>query len=311
MKRSTVVKWGNLWVGILVSIAIAALLYSSFRGGGTSVFEPKDNLVTYLRNVNGLVPGAPVWLGGVEVGNVKSVKFVNLDEQRRIRVEVTVKKSVWEFVTEGTTIQLGTIGVLGDKYVEVIPGPKENPILESGAEVPPAEESGLASTLEKAPSITASLDTMLINLKDVTEALNSPDNTAGRLFTDTSLYTQMLVALEQTSVLLKRLNANQQKILDQLGNTLANTASLTSKMDNGDGSLGQMVNDKELYVNLSRSSAQLDTILAKLNRGDGAAGALLNDAQLYEDVRNLIERVNNLITDIEKNPRKYFKFSIF
>jgi phospholipid/cholesterol/gamma-HCH transport system substrate-binding protein len=311
MKRSTIVKWGNLWVGILVSIAIAALLYSSFRGGGTSVFEPKDNLVTYLRNVNGLVPGAPVWLGGVEVGNVKSVKFVNLDERRRIRVEVTIKKSVWEFVTEGTTIQLGTIGVLGDKYVEVIPGPKENPILESGTEVPPAEESGLASTLERAPAITASLDTILTNLKDVTKALSSPDNTAGRLISDTILYARMVTALEQTSKVLKTLNANQQKILDDLGRTLDNAASLTSKMDNGDGSLAQMVNDKQLYTNLLNSSAQLDTILEKLDRGEGFAAALINDAQLGEDIRILITRVNNLVADIEKNPRKYFKFSIF
>jgi hypothetical protein len=38
---------------------------------------------------------------------------------------------------------------------------------------------------------------------------------------------------------------------------------------------------------------------------------LINDAQLYEEIRNLVVRINNLVADIEENPRKYFKFSVF
>jgi phospholipid/cholesterol/gamma-HCH transport system substrate-binding protein len=82
-------------------------------------------------------------------------------------------------------------------------------------------------------------------------------------------------------------------------------------VDDGEGSLGKLVNEEQLYNNMVRSTGRLDSILAKIDRGEGTAGALVNDAQLYEDVRNLMVRVQNLVADIEANPRKYFKFSVF
>ena len=78
MKKSTSVKWGNLKVGILITVAVVALFWASLSGGGTSIFDSKSNFVCYFKNVNGMVKGSPVWMSGVEVGNVKSISFVNL-----------------------------------------------------------------------------------------------------------------------------------------------------------------------------------------------------------------------------------------
>ncbi|UCG62529.1 MAG: MCE family protein, partial [Candidatus Zixiibacteriota bacterium] len=122
MKRTTVVKWGNLKVGALLTVVIAIMFWASFSGGGTSIFDPKGKFVCYFRNVNGLVRGSPVWMSGVEVGNVQSVDFVNIDSLRQVKVVCRVKKSVWDKLTKDARVQLGTIGFLGDKYVEIIPG---------------------------------------------------------------------------------------------------------------------------------------------------------------------------------------------
>ena len=97
----------------------------------------------------------------------------------------------------------------------------------------------------------------------------------------------------------------------QLGDQLAHTEAITGKLDSGHGSLGQLINDKAVYSNLSQATARLDSILGKIERGDGSAGALVNDTRLYDDIRELVARVNNLVTDMEKNPKKYFRFTIF
>ena len=311
MKRSGRIKWGNMWVGIIITFAIAMLLYSSFRGGGTSIFETKDNLTCYFANVNGLVKGAPVWLGGVEVGNVKSVKFVNLSAQRRIKAEISVKKSVWEFITTDSKVKLGTIGLLGDKYVEVIPGTKGLPIKAPGTEIEVLDAAGLDAMVAKAPSITGSVDTLLANMKDISRRIADGEGTVGKFVTDTALYDNLVKALNQTTDLMADIQKNQKKILAELGNTLENSTRLTARIDSGQGSLGKMINDEELYNNLTHSTGRMDSILAKIDRGEGSAGALVNDLELYEEIRNLIVRVNNLIADIEENPRKYFKFSVF
>lgn len=311
MKRSGKIKWGNLSVGLLVTFAMAMLLYSSFRGGGTSMFDAKGELVIYFKNVNGLVRGAPVWLGGVEVGNVRKLEFVNLDEQRRIEAVITIKRSVWQFITLDTKVKLGTIGLLGDKYVEIIPGSKALAELKSGTTVPVLDEGGLDGLMQKAPAMTSSVDSLLTNLKNVSKQIAEGKGAAGRIISDTILSNNLAITLAQAAKLLTEVQANQQKIMDRLSTTLENAQRLTAKIDSGQGTLGKLIQNDTLYNNLSRSTVHLDSLLAKIDRGEGSAGALVNDRVLYEQVRDLVTRLNNLVADIEKNPRKYFKFSVF
>jgi len=311
MRRSGKIKWGNLGVGLFVTFCFAALLYTSFRGGGTSIFESKNELIAYVENANGLVKGAPVWLAGVEVGNVRSVEYVNLDEQRRIKIVLSCKTSVWHSITADSRVRLGTIGALGDKYVEILPGSTDLPVLEPGAVLEPISGVGMDAVLARAPQIAGSVDSVLLNIKDITGRLASDEGTAGRLITDTSLYTTLIAALDQAVLALETVNEKQKQILARLESTLDNTASITGKMDQGDGSLGKLVNDGNLYDNLAMSTARMDSILAKIDRGEGSAGALVNDDRLYQEISNLVVRINNLVTDIEENPRKYFKFSVF
>ncbi len=113
MKRTIRVKWGELRVGLLITVAIAALLWASFSGSGTSIFDTKVTYKGYLNNVNGLVSGAPVWIAGVEVGNVKSIRFVNLDSARQIEIYFRVRRSITNMITTDAAIKLGTIGFLG------------------------------------------------------------------------------------------------------------------------------------------------------------------------------------------------------
>ncbi|MGH8015097.1 MAG: MlaD family protein, partial [Candidatus Zixiibacteriota bacterium] len=83
------------------------------------------------------------------------------------------------------------------------------------------------------------------------------------------------------------------------------------KVDQNTGTVGRLFNDPQLYDNLSSTTARLDTIMSKLNNAEGSMGLLVNDSALYVEITNLVARTSNLITDIEKNPRKYFKFSVF
>jgi len=311
MKRSGKIKWGNLWVGIIVTCAMALLLYSSFQGGGTSIFESKNTLTVYFQSVNGLVKGAPVWLGGVEVGNVKSIAFVNLDARRRIEAVIRIRASVWEFLTEGTAVKLGTIGFLGDKYVEIIPGPTGKSLIAPGSVVPTIDEGGLEQLIVKMSGMTGSIASLLCNLRDISRKVADGQGSLGRLVADSMLYVNLVEALDRVSNVMAAFQKNDNTIWADLSSTLENARRLTDKIDSGQGSLGRLLQSDTLYANLVRSTARLDSILTKIDRGEGSGGALVNDPKLYEEVREMMTRVNNLIADIEKDPRKYFKFSVF
>jgi phospholipid/cholesterol/gamma-HCH transport system substrate-binding protein len=311
MKRTIGVKWGNLKTGIVLMVALAALLWASLSGGGTSIFERKGNFVCYFRNVNGLVAGSPVWMSGVEVGNVRSVEFVNLDSLRQVRVVCRVIKEVWPMLTEDAEAMVGTIGLVGDKYVEIIPGTKGKPPIKE-MEVIRTRDAGSAEAVFKAgEEAIGQVRSAVDNLDLLLARMNRGEGTLGKLATDTSLYRQVTLLVANLTRLTADLQRNQERIVTSLERTTTSVERLSEKVSNNTGTIGRLVNDPQLYDNLAATSARLDTIMNKINSAEGSLGLLVSDTALYVELTNLMARLNNLVTDIEKNPRKYFKFSVF
>ena len=82
-------------------------------------------------------------------------------------------------------------------------------------------------------------------------------------------------------------------------------------MNENSGTIGKLMNDPSLYDNLAATSARLDSIMSTINSSEGSLGLLVSDTALYIETTELLTRVSNLVSDIERNPRKYFKFSVF
>ena len=311
MKRSIHVKWGSLRVGILLMLALAALIWASFSGSGTSIFEPKAKFTCYFRNVNGLLKGSPVWMSGVEVGNVNAVDFVNLDSIRQVKVVCRVKSSIWPMLTDNATVQLGTIGFLGDKYVEIVPGTSDRPQIKE-MDVVPTRNVGEASAMflegEKAMSelrkLSSNLDTMM-------SRMNRGEGTLGKMARDTALYVQITRLASSISTLADHLSKNQERLFASVEKAADAMNEVGAQVGNKRGTIGKAFDDPALYNNLNATVARLDSVAMKLNGPNGSAGLLVNDTALYTQTVDLLARVNNLVADIQKNPRKYFKFSVF
>jgi phospholipid/cholesterol/gamma-HCH transport system substrate-binding protein len=311
MKRTIRVKWGELKVGLLITFAIAALLWASFTGGGTSVFDPKISYAAYFTNVNGLVTGAPVWISGVEVGNVSSIIFVNLDSVRQIEVKIKVKKKVANMVTMDATLKLGTIGFLGDKYIEIIPGTLSLPEMEPGMFIKSAQANDMSAMIGTGEKAMTNFRDLAGNLTTITDKIKRGEGTTGKLFTNDTLYYEMTKMVSSMTLLINELQKNQERLTSSVENVAVSLDSITSNLNSKRGTAGKLLADPGLYDNLHSSASRIDSILSKVNRGEGTAGALVNDDSLYVEIKNLVTRVNNLVTDIQKDPRKYFKFSVF
>ena len=311
MIRSIRVRWGSLKIGILLIFVSAVLMWASLSGTGTSIFDSKDLFVCYFKNVSGLLPGSPVWMSGVEVGNVKSIEFENVDSLRQVKVTCRAKTSVWAQLNKDARVQLGTIGFLGDKYVEVIPGLKGAPPIESGGELTTIESSGMASMFEEGGNALSEAGATMENLNKLLVRINRGEGTIGKIATNDELYSQMTLLLTNLTALTSDLQKNQERIISSIETTASSLESLSEKVDKSEGTLGKIISDPQLYDNLSATTARLDSIMNKINSAEGSMGLLVNDTALYVEVTNLIARMNNLVADIEKNPGKYFKFSVF
>jgi phospholipid/cholesterol/gamma-HCH transport system substrate-binding protein len=70
-------------------------------------------------------------------------------------------------------------------------------------------------------------------------------------------------------------------------------------------------NMAEMSTQLKETSGKLDVIIAKVDSGNGSAAKLLNDPGAYNDVRMLLQRMDSLVADIKKNPKRYINVKIF
>jgi phospholipid/cholesterol/gamma-HCH transport system substrate-binding protein len=311
MKRSTRVKWGEIRVGLLIAIALTIFVWASFTGGGLTIFESKIDYHAYFDNVDGLVSGAPVRLAGVEVGNVHSIEFVNIDTARLIEIDIRVKRSIMNMVTADSKVMLGTLGLLGDKYIEIIPGSPNLPVHREGSVIQTAQTRGFSAFLDEGEEVMTDTGRLMRNLSIITGRMKAGEGTVGQLIYNEELYTELTKLASAMTVLMENLQKNQARITEAIEGMSSNLEDISRKVDDNTGTIGRLVNEPGLYDNLHSSTGRIDSILSKINQGRGTAGAMVNDDELYQDIKNLIVRIDNLVSDIEKNPRKYFKFSVF
>jgi phospholipid/cholesterol/gamma-HCH transport system substrate-binding protein len=311
MKRSVSLTWGSVKIGLLIIFAAVALFWASYTGGGTSIFTPKDKFVCYFADVNGLVAGAPIWMSGVEVGNVSAVRFVNLDEKRKVEIVCKVRRDAWYMISEDASVHLGSIGFLGDRYVEIDPGTIGGPTIDPGDTVPTFPVAGAGALFESGEKAFKGVGSVVTNLDTLMSRMNRGEGTLGKMARDELLYRNMTELLASLTKLSEDLQANQERIVSSLERTSKTIEELGDQVTENRGTLGKIANDPALYDNLAASSARLDTVMTYIQNAEGTMGLLVRDTALYTELVDLLSRANNMVTDIQSNPRKYFKFSVF
>jgi phospholipid/cholesterol/gamma-HCH transport system substrate-binding protein len=84
-------------------------------------------------------------------------------------------------------------------------------------------------------------------------------------------------------------------------------------LQRGEGTLGKLMTDQQLYDRFNAMAARVDQLFAGLEAGQGTAGKLLKDQQLYENMNRAVVELQELFAQIRKDPKKYLtlRVSIF
>ena len=139
MKRSTFITWDQLKVGALILAAIGILTIAVVKlGEAADLFTKRYTLVTFLSNSNGLQKGGSVTLAGQLAGNVKRIDFLppSGDTTRNLRVTLEVESRLSNLIREDSRIKLKSLGLLGDKVLDISPGTPRFAVLPAGRHDP-------------------------------------------------------------------------------------------------------------------------------------------------------------------------------
>lgn len=311
MKRTGDIKWGGLKLGVVALLAIGLLIWASLTGGGGSVLRPKSTIKTWFPTLSGLVVGSPVWINGVEVGQVSDISVDKLVSEGKIEVSMGINRKYWKLLRQDSKARLGTVGLLGDKFVEIFAGTAGSPELKPGDFIVGERPADLAATLATTPELLKNADRLLVSLSSLAAQIDSGKGSIGKLFKDDRFYVEARDAMARIKELSASLNETNKKVGGRLASLAANLDSLASAMNRGEGALGKLAKDSSLFVNLSRATEKMDSFFTRVEKGEGSLGLLSSDDRLYHEAQQTLNELKRLLADIQKNPKKYVKLSIF
>lgn len=321
------IMWSKLKVGIVVTIALLLLLFTVFFAGGIeSLFSPKIEIRAQIKDVRGLRKGSPVWVSGIEIGSVKSI---DLHAEYGTLVTMSIDRKSAKYIRKDSTVTVQTIGLLGDKYIEISLGSPDAAPIAAGDTIKGVEQVEIKDIIKAGSNTFVKITEFIGELKGFVKKIEkSATGIANSKFlTDPQLYNNLQDASKSLSTILKDFKESEgtmKKLIEDpslYNKMLSATSSVEKfgkKVTEGEGSLRKLAEDPELYENLSKASKQLAAVLDKIEAGEGVAGSLVKDKKLesefkesVSELKSLTKDLSELAKDIKANPKKYFKFSIF
>ena len=326
MMRRTQTAWAQLKIGIVILIAVAGILVAIMNlNEGMGVFSPRTTFRAHLDDSLGIKVGAPVRMSGVDVGNVKRIAIESVNG--KVALQFTVSNEVRPLLHTDAVVLIRPMGLLGDKYLEILPGSPKQPPLPEGAVLSGRGETDITGVAGSATETLQNVNRTLKDIQGILTGLSEGKGTAGKLVTDTELYdhsTRLLRKVETVSDQTTRLLAKIEQGEGSLGQLITNRAfydraqaateelqKLAVALNRPDGSLGRLARDPALYQRWEGLTAKGEGLVDKIERGDGTLGKLVTQDQLYKRADKVLTEVEELLADIKKNPTRYFKFSVF
>lgn len=285
-------------VGLVVTAAIVVTVMGSLwlARGGLSKGYP---LYAKFPWGAGLKQGQPVLLVGVNVGYVDQVE---LRQNGTLITTLRIQNDYKVPVTSRATVVPN--GIFGDMAVAVTPSRPDPKAFQPGDTIPIGPSTpGIAQLTSKADSIARSINA-------VTSALEREMVASGGI-------RDMRNTIAATNRLVSEFAAIASEQSRQLSATMTSLRRATGAIDPAkvDSTLQNFTtasaNMAEMTAQLKETSGKFDAILAKVDSGNGSAARLLNDPGAYNDVRGLLQRMDSLLADIKRNPKRYINVKIF
>lgn len=298
---------------VKIGIFAIVILLCSWAGirflSGMDVFSRSKIYYANYNAVNGVQIASPVMIRGVKVGQVSAIK---LDPTKETSVELTLSVNRQYSIPDDSQAKIGSNGLLGGKCVELILGTSPEP-LANKANIRTTEDLDLmsmaGSELEdlkaKLNEVVASVTTTLNSVNALIET--NQQNINGIVTHLDSMTGTMDDVLTGRKSELQDLVSNLSKFADALGR---NSEKVDSLMANVNSISGQFA-EADIAGGLQTTLSKLNTLLDNLSDGDGTAAKLLNDKELYDNLTAASANLSSLLSDLEENPKRYVHFSIF
>ncbi len=272
----------------------------------TPLFDNSKIFYAVYQNVGGLQSGTQVSINGFSVGKVNDIQFK--DNTGYLIVTFSVS-SDFEF-SKNSRAELYDTGIIGGKGIQIKPVFDEGPMAESGDTLLTNTRPGLTELVQqkltplqlKVEGAVSNADSLLMNVNDVLD-----DNTKKNLRESIQGLTSVVNSFQKSAITLNELLDSNKTHIDS---SLSNINTLTSNFAKLSDSLAAN-NLSSTIRNLESTIKNLDALLGKMEKGEGTLGKLMNNEELYNNLTKASKELDLLLQDFRLNPKRYVNVSVF
>lgn len=288
----------EFWIGLIVVVSIALLFFGIQFLKGINIFNPSNYYYAKFSNVAGLTESAEVTVRGKKVGLVTEIKYDYDHPEADVVVTLQVDNEMK--LPVGSRCVMET-GLLGGATIKLEPTGDMQTLYTPGDTLPTFIPMDMMTAISnqimpKVEQLVPQLDSLLVTMnvlvanKDIAESLKHINHLTGNL--------------EQTTAQLNSMvNKDLPPILNNAKTITGNFANVSQNLNGIDFAATMKSVDKTLN--------DINAVTAKLNSTEGTVGLLLNDKQLYNNLNTTVGSANELLVDLKANPKRYVNITVF
>ena len=301
--------------GLIALLAIVGFVILFQFMKGKSLFTTDNIFYAKFDNVEGLAASNPVSINGLKVGQVDQIiPITEPDGKIHFVVKVTIDDN-FEF-SKKSTLEIFEPGLMSGKEMRVnlaygSPMAKDGDTLKGAFTLSMMNNisSQVGPVKDQLQVVLKRVDSLMVNANAMTDAQNQQAIRA-LLSSLNRTVTSFESTSQQTNALLANNDPRIQKMLD---NANLATVSARTTIDKY-GRVADEVDVQKLnntIDKLSLTADKLNGIISGIQNGEGSLGKLAKDEQLYNNLNESSTNLNNLILDLKTNPKRYLNFSVF
>ncbi len=301
MKLSKEIKTGIIVIG---GILLFVLGFSYLKS--SPVFDNSITLYAVYDNVGGLQNGTPVAINGLNVGTVKDIQFK--DASGKLLVTFSVDNT-FAFSKNSIALLYDT-GIIGGKGIQIKPMLDNGPMIQQGDTLRSESKPGITELLQqnltplqtKVEDALSNADSLLVNVNRVFD-----DKRRKELQESISGLHELIVSFKGSAVAINELLEDNRRGLDS---AVTNVGTITRNFSQLSDSLAQ-AGLPTTIANLQYTITNLNNLLAKIDQGEGSIGKLMKDEELYTNLTAASRELDLLLQDFRLNPKRYVNVSVF
>lgn len=286
-------------IGMAFVIAIFILYYGISFLKGINLFRPSNSYMVVFDDVAGLTQATPVTLNGYPIGLVSSMKL-DIEHGNRIITYLDMNKGVQ--LPKGSKMILD-VSMLGSATIIVKESDNKTEFISPSDTIIGIRNKGMLDAaggmipqiqnlMPKIDSILTGIN-VLVNNPALSQSLSDVNQITGDLAKTT----------KQLNVMMAVLNKDVPTITGNLSQASTDFATMSKQFN--------QIDLASTYKSVDATVKSLENLSAKMNSKDGSIGLLLNDRQLYDSIVNTMSNASLLLKDVKENPSRYINVKVF